>query len=245
MKSLYLNYISNLLSVADWRVEHCVELLKEGATVPFISRYRKERTGGLDETQVSTVKHYMQKFDELEDRKISIIESIGQQGKLTDALKDQIDSCVESRHLEDLYLPYRPKRRTKASIAKEKGLEPLAEAIFNCKIKNKKSTFVEQPFMHGFIVREYEKGQILRYTLTATPANCNTYLTVFGNDGEIRYDLQSGKIFTLKQIPDYVGDEFLDQVDVDGVLDLEDGKVGANQVSNEILALNREVSKIF
>lgn len=136
MKSLYLNYISNLLSVADWRVEHCVELLKEGATVPFISRYRKERTGGLDETQVSTVKHYMQKFDELEDRKISIIESIGQQGKLTDALKDQIESCVESRHLEDLYLPYRPKRRTKASIAKEKGLEPLAEAIFNCKIKD-------------------------------------------------------------------------------------------------------------
>ena len=121
----------------------------------------------------------------------------------------------------------------------------LADGIFNCKIKNKKSTFVEQPFMHGFIVREYEKGQILRYTLTATPANCNTYLTVFGNDGEIRYDLQSGKIFTLKQIPDYVGDEFLDQVNVDGVLDLEDGKVGANQVSNEILALNREVSKIF
>lgn len=134
MKTLYVNYISNLLSVADWRVEHCVELLKDGATIPFISRYRKERTGGLDETQVSQIKHYLQRFEELEERKNSILESIAQQEKLTDDLKEKIENCVDSRTLEDLYLPYRPKRRTKASIAKEKGLEPLAEAIFNCKV---------------------------------------------------------------------------------------------------------------
>ena len=138
MKTLYVNYISNLLSVADWRVEHCIELLKEGATIPFISRYRKERTGGLDETQVSEIKHYQQKFEELEERKVSILESIAQQEKLTDELKDKIEKCVDSRTLEDLYLPYRPKRRTRASIAKEKGLEPLAEAIFNCKVSDAK-----------------------------------------------------------------------------------------------------------
>ena len=138
MKTLYVNYISNLLSVADWRVEHCVELLKDGATIPFISRYRKERTGGLDETQVSQIKHYLQRFEELEERKNSILESIAQQEKLTDDLKEKIENCVDSRTLEDLYLPYRPKRRTKASIAKEKGLEPLAEAIFNCKVADVK-----------------------------------------------------------------------------------------------------------
>ena len=134
MKQLYISHISSLLNVADWRVEHCVELLQDGATVPFISRYRKERTGGLDETEVAQVKHYLVKFDELEQRKVSILESIEQQGKLSDELKEKIESCVEGRILEDLYLPYRPKRRTKASIAKEKGLEPLAEAIFNCKV---------------------------------------------------------------------------------------------------------------
>ena len=139
MKTLYVNYISNLLSVADWRVEHCVELLKDGATIPFISRYRKERTGGLDETQVSQIKHYLQRFEELEERKNSILESIAQQEKLTDDLKEKIENCVDSRTLEDLYLPYRPKRRTKASIAKEKGLEPLAEAIFNCKVADAKA----------------------------------------------------------------------------------------------------------
>lgn len=139
MKTLYVNYISNLLSVADWRVEHCVELLKDGATIPFISRYRKERTGGLDETQVSQIKHYLQRFEELEERKNSILESIAQQEKLTDDLKEKIENCVDSRTLEDLYLPYRPKRRTKASIAKEKGLEPLAEAIFNCKVADVKA----------------------------------------------------------------------------------------------------------
>ena len=138
MKTLYVNYISNLLSVADWRVEHCVELLKDGATIPFISRYRKERTGGLDETQVSQIKHYLQRFEELEERKNSILDSIAQQEKLTDDLKEKIENCVDSRTLEDLYLPYRPKRRTKASIAKEKGLEPLAEAIFNCKVADVK-----------------------------------------------------------------------------------------------------------
>jgi uncharacterized protein len=108
--------------------------MEEGATIPFISRYRKERTGGLDEEQVGQVKHFFQKFEELEKRKEGILLSISEQGKLTQDLKNEIEGCVESQHLEDLYLPYRPKRKTKASIAKEKGLEPLAMDIFNCKV---------------------------------------------------------------------------------------------------------------
>ena len=131
-----MNYISGVMSVAPWRVEHCVELIGEGATVPFISRYRKERTGGLDEAQVAEIKHYCQKFDELEKRKQSVLETISSQGKLTPALEESIRACVDSTVLEDLYLPYRPKRRTKASIARDKGLEPLAEAIYGCKVKD-------------------------------------------------------------------------------------------------------------
>lgn len=133
MNQKYIDHIAGLLSVAAWRVEHCVELIAEGATVPFISRYRKERTGGLDEAQVAEIKHLGQKFEDLDKRKTSILDSIAKQDKLTDELREKIEGCIEPTVLEDIYLPYRPKRRTKASIAKEKGLEPLAEAIFSCK----------------------------------------------------------------------------------------------------------------
>lgn len=134
MKSLYIEFISQRLSVSGWQVEHCIDLFEEGATIPFISRYRKERTGGLDEAQVGEVKHYYQKFEELEKRKEGILSSIEEQGKLTEELRNEIDNCVDSQHLEDLYLPYRPKRKTRASMAKEKGLEPLAMDMFSCKI---------------------------------------------------------------------------------------------------------------
>lgn len=136
MKQLYIDFISKRIGVSGWQVEHCVELFEEGATIPFISRYRKERTGGLDESQVGEVKHHFQKFEELEKRKSGILVSIHEQGKLTDSLKDEIENCVDSQKLEDIYLPYRPKRKTKASIAKGKGLEPLAEMIFNCNVAN-------------------------------------------------------------------------------------------------------------
>ena len=131
-----MNHIAELMSVAPWRVEHCIELIAEGATVPFISRYRKERTGGLDEAQVAEIKHYNEKFEELAKRKESVLESIASQEKLTPELEKQIRECLDPVVLEDLYLPYRPKRRTRASVAKEKGLEPLAEAIFSCKSRS-------------------------------------------------------------------------------------------------------------
>ena len=115
-------------------MENCVGLFEEGATIPFISRYRKERTGGLDEVAVAEIRHWNDVFAEMEKRKETILETISQAGALTDALRSSIVNCVESRELEDLYLPYKPKRRTRATIAKEAGLEPLADRMFDVSV---------------------------------------------------------------------------------------------------------------
>lgn len=136
MNTLYVNYIANLISCKDWQVENCLQLLQDGATVPFISRYRKEVTGALDEVQVAQVKYCLVKFEELDKRKETVIASISDQGKLTQPLKEQIENCIQMQELEDLYLPYRPKRRTRASIAKERGLEPLATKMMSFNLPN-------------------------------------------------------------------------------------------------------------
>jgi protein Tex len=114
------------LSLQSFQVQNALELFAEGATVPFISRYRKERTGEMDETQLRQLSERHTYLTELEDRKASILAEIEQQGKLTDALKLKIEACLQKTELEDLYLPYKPKRRTRAAIARERGLEPLA-----------------------------------------------------------------------------------------------------------------------
>lgn len=129
MNNLYVSHIAGKMQIASWQVANCIALFEEGATIPFISRYRKERTGALDETQVAEVKHWHQLFTELEKRKEAVLSSIEEQGKLTDELRAAIGQSVDPREVEDLYLPYRPKRRTRASVARERGLEPLAEAI--------------------------------------------------------------------------------------------------------------------
>ena len=131
MNKLYIDSIASRMQVAPWQVSNCIELFEEGATVPFISRYRKERTGALDEVQVAEVKHWYGYFTELDKRKQAILSSITEQDKLTPELQAAVEAEVDARALEDLYLPYRPKRRTRASVAREKGLEPLAEAIFS------------------------------------------------------------------------------------------------------------------
>ena len=111
------------------QVRAAVELLDGGATVPFIARYRKEVTGGLDDNQLRLLETRLLYLRELEERRIAILDSIGEQGKLTDALRADIDAADSKSRLEDLYLPYKPKRRTKAQIAREAGLEPLADAL--------------------------------------------------------------------------------------------------------------------
>lgn len=122
--------IAGELNVSPKSVEATLELLAEGGTVPFISRYRKEATGSLDEVAITKIRDRSIQLDELDKRRESIIKSIKEQGKLTAELEAKINDAETMTVLEDLYLPYKPKRRTKATIAKEKGLEPLAELIF-------------------------------------------------------------------------------------------------------------------
>ena len=131
MKEIYLKKIAEELGVKIWQVENTVELLSQGATVPFISRYRKERTGSLDEVEIAQIKHLAEVFDAMEKRKEGILETIGEAGALTEELRKQIEECTESNVLEDLYLPFRPKRRTRATAAKEAGYEPLADIMWN------------------------------------------------------------------------------------------------------------------
>ena len=134
MKKIYIDCIAGKLGVKDWQVENCVRLFEEGSTIPFISRYRKEKTGGLDDAAVAEIKHWNDVFSEMEKRKESILSTIEEQGKLTGDLKARIENCLVASELEDLYLPFRPKRRTRATVAKEKGLEPLADLMWNVKL---------------------------------------------------------------------------------------------------------------
>ena len=128
--------IAHRLGVKAWQVENCEKLFEEGSTIPFISRYRKERTGGLDDVAVAEIRHWTDVFNEMEKRKETILGTISQAGALTNELKGRIEKCVDSRELEDLYLPFRPKRRTRATVAKEAGLEPLADAMYSVSVKN-------------------------------------------------------------------------------------------------------------
>ena len=123
--------IAEELGVREQQVNATVELLDEGATVPFIARYRKEITGSLDDSQLRNLEERLRYLRELEDRRATILKSIEEQGKLTDELKATIQDADTKNRLEDLYLPYKPKRRTKAQIAREAGLEPLADALYD------------------------------------------------------------------------------------------------------------------
>lgn len=125
----FVQQLATELSLRAQQVENALALFAEGATVPFIARYRKERTGEMDETQLRDLADRYAYLTELEDRRQTILKSIAEQGKLTDELKAQIEACQQKTELEDLYLPYKPKRRTRATIAKERGLEPLADWI--------------------------------------------------------------------------------------------------------------------
>jgi uncharacterized protein len=129
MDQKIIQLIAQQLGIQYTQVNNTIQLIDEGATVPFISRYRKERTGSLDEVQVEAVKDAKEKMDELLKRKETILKTIQEQDQLTPELQKRIDNCFDPTELEDIYLPYKPKRRTRAMIAREKGLEPLAKII--------------------------------------------------------------------------------------------------------------------
>jgi len=121
--------ISNELHLSEHAVENSLKLLDEGCTIPFISRYRKERTGGLDEVQITAISNRVEQLREIQKRKETILKTISEQQKLTPELQQRIDDCWSATTLEDIYLPYKPKRRTRAQIAREQGLEPLATLL--------------------------------------------------------------------------------------------------------------------
>lgn len=129
MTNVFHTLIARFLQIPEGQVERTIGLLNEGATIPFISRYRKEVTGGLDEVQIGAIKDQLDKLTELSKRKETILATIEEQGKLIPELRKRIEESWDSTEIEDLYLPYKPKRVTKAGIARRKGLEPLAKIV--------------------------------------------------------------------------------------------------------------------
>lgn len=132
----YPQLIAAALNLPFKKVENTVELLEDGATIPFIARYRKESTGSLDEVEIAEIQQELKKLQELDKRRETVLKTIEEQGKLTDELRRRIEGCWNPVELEDIYLPYKPKRKTRASAARERGLEPLATSIFEQKISD-------------------------------------------------------------------------------------------------------------
>ena len=128
-KNIFARLIASALNLQERAVANTLALLEEGCTIPFISRYRKERTGGLDEVQIAAISDRFDKLQEIQKRKDTIIKTITDLEKMTPELKKRIEDCWETSELEDIYLPYKPKRRTRAQVAREQGLEPLAQLL--------------------------------------------------------------------------------------------------------------------
>ena len=145
----YANIIATSLELNQTKVANTLALLDESCTIPFISRYRKEKTGGLDEVQIANISQWKDKLTELAKRKETICKTIDEQGKLTPELKSRIDNTWDSTTLEDIYLPYKPKRRTRAQVARQQGLEPLAQTILLQREPNPQS-----------VARAYVKGDV-------------------------------------------------------------------------------------
>ncbi len=124
-------FISSQVSIIHRAIDNTIQLLQEGATVPFIARYRKERTGGLDEVEIAQIRDLAKKFDDILNRQQTILTALNEQGQLTTELEDKINNCFESTELEDIYLPYKQKKQTKAEKARKLGLEPLAKMIMS------------------------------------------------------------------------------------------------------------------
>ena len=219
------------MSINESQVRKTIELLESGATIPFISRYRKEVTGGLDEVQVATIKDQNDKFLELLKRKETILSSIDEQGKLTDELKNRITNCWVSSELEDIYLPYRPKRRTKAEAAREKGLEPLAELIFkqnSIDVGTKAGAFVNDD------VKDIEEAiggasDIIAEWVSENEEARNSIRNIFQRQAHITAKVIKGK--------EEEGDKYRDYFDVDEPL--------ARCSSHRLLAMRRGEAEGF
>ena len=203
--SKFISLISSTLQLSEKQIRNAIQLFVEGATIPFISRYRKEMTDGMDEVQLGDTKEQYDKLCELAKRKIAVLKSIDEQGKLTVELNARIDNCWNITGLEDIYLPYKPKRRTRAEIARECGLEPLA-----MKLMKQESNDVEnlaQSFVKGDIVDAVDalKGarDIIAEWMNENETARNSIRTIFAREAVISSKLIKGKEEEAQKYRDY------------------------------------------
>ncbi len=205
MNPKHLRLLADTLGIREKQIENTVALLDDGATIPFISRYRKEVTGSLDEVQVGDIKTQYQKLQELEKRREAILKSIEEQGKLSDDLRKRIDAVYNLTELEDVYLPYKPKRKTRASVAKERGLEPLALDIFSQ--KHKQVEALTAKFINDQVptVADALQGarDIIAEQVSENEAARNTVRRFFEKEGVIKSKLVKGKETDGAKYKDY------------------------------------------
>ncbi len=195
MNPLFFRLISQALQLNETQVKNTVDLLENGATIPFISRYRKEATGSLDEVYISQIKEQYEKLKETEKRKNFILASVEEQGKLTEELKQRILASWDMTELEDIYLPYKPRRRTRAEIAREHGLEPLAKIIMSQREENPE--YRATPFIKGEI-KDAEtalKGaqDIIAEWISENEKSRNSVRNIFMRDAYISSKVVKGK----------------------------------------------------
>ncbi|MDR0559264.1 MAG: RNA-binding transcriptional accessory protein [Prevotellaceae bacterium] len=203
---IYSKLIAKLLDISEKQVEKTVELLDGGDTIPFISRYRKEVTGALNELQIDEIKRKYEKLKEIAHRKETVLKSIEEQGKLTPELADRINSTWDSVELEDIYLPYKPKRQTRAEIARKRGLEPLAKIIM---MQNGRGSILAQAgrFVNGEVKNTDEALQgardIIAEWINETEAARNAVRGVFRREAKISSKVVKGKESEAAKYRDY------------------------------------------
>lgn len=201
----FVKIISSSLQLSEKQIQNAIKLLDDGATIPFISRYRKELTGGMDEVQLADTKEQYDKLCELEKRKDTVLKSIIDQGKLTDELQKRIADCWNATELEDIYLPYKPKRRTRAEIAREKGLEPLAKMIMKQNsddVERLAISFVKDKVENVDEALDGAKDIIAEWVNESEPAR-NAVRKIFGYEAVITSKLVKGKDEEAQKYRDY------------------------------------------
>ncbi|MGZ2371220.1 Tex family protein [Ancylomarina sp. YFZ004] len=205
----YINSIAKSLGIQASQVQNTVELLDEGATMPFIARYRKERTGSLDEVQIGDIKDELARLKELDKRRGSIIEAIEKQDKLTDELRAKINACMQLNQLEDIYLPYKLKRKTRAVKARDKGLEPLAKILMSQNENDPESRASQ--FLNDEVADEDEALQgardIIAEWINENETARSSVRNIFQRQATIRCKLIKGKEEEGVKFKDYFDSE--------------------------------------
>ena len=178
--TIFAKIIAEALSLREGAVANTMTLLDEGATIPFIARYRKERTGGLDEVQIGHISDHYERLRELAKRKETILKTINEQGKLTEELQRRIEATWNATELEDLYMPFKPRRRTRAQVAREQGLEPLAQIILLQREQNIEAA-----------ARRFVKGDTITTTQLAISGAHDIIAEMISEDAQARQRLRN------------------------------------------------------